>query len=563
MKRVQRYIIWSMVAAVWFLVQFSEGAEAQEKAEVSAELQRVALFKNGLGFFVARAQIPGGEEAFSVGPFAAAAHGTFWAACSGGVDLQSLIAKEIEREDDIEAISIAELLRANVGKEVKLYFSNKEEEAITGTIKSFADNRELPQPQPYAPGRVIDSGRNYGGWNAQQPNLMMVQTDQGLIAISPQNVRRVDFSDKEVQQSYEQKKKAVQLQVRLGKPVRNESMTLSYLAKGITWAPSYMVDISEADKARIAAKALIINEVCDLKDVTVSLVTGYPNLRFSDIVSPLAKKENLAQFLQALSKGESERGNLNVMSNVMRQSASYGPMGDMESVMPAYGAAQAGQVAEDLFYYPVEKVNLKKDEVGYYPLFTEAVPYKHIYQWQIPDYVNEEDYYRYDRRNRENEEQEVVWHSLRLDNTMKLPWTTAPAEIVKEGRILGQDILSYTPAKGKSTLKITRAVSLKAEQIEYETDRQRDVAQWYGSHYDLVTVKGELSVKNFMGKTVTVEISKKLSGEVKSSEPEAKVAKLARGLRRANTQNELTWTIELQPDEQKELNYIFEVYVRR
>jgi hypothetical protein len=150
-----------------------------------------------------------------------------------------------------------------------------------------------------------------------------------------------------------------------------------------------------------------------------------------------------------------------------------------------------------------------------------------------------------------------------MENTTKVPWTTAPAEIVKEGFILGQDTLNYTPSEGETTLRITQAVSVKAEQLELETERKRDAAQLYGYHYDLVTVEGKLSVKNFQAKAITLEVNKTLSGEVKSSQPEAKIESLARGLSRMNAIRKLTWTIELEPGESKEIGYVYEVYVRR
>ncbi|MBN2375165.1 MAG: DUF4139 domain-containing protein [Sedimentisphaerales bacterium] len=568
MKQAKVQLTQNVVIVAIVFLGLASAAPAQDTPDVSADLQQVALFKNGLGFFVAHAKIPSGTNSFTVGPFAAAVHGTFWAAYPPQVNLKSLIAHEVDTLEPIAAVSIAELLRANVGKSVQLFLNTDKDQLISGTIMSVAQERSIPQPDPYAPGHNIDSSNYYSGRNISQPNLMLVETEQGIVAVNPYNVQRVVIPDKNMQTSFQLKRKTTQLQLHLDQPVNNQALTLSYLAKGITWAPSYMVDITDPNNARLAAKAVIMNEVTDLENVAVSLVTGYPNLKFSDIVSPLAQKQDLAQFLLALTKGQSELGRDgrgNIMSNVMSQSVSgYGGIISLdESMMPAYGSAQPGQVAEDLFYYPVENVNLKKGQVGYYPLFTDEIPYKHIYQWQIPDYVNEGDYYRYNQPDQQKDLPEVVWHCLRLENSMNLPWTTAPAEIIKSGKILGQDILNYTPANSMTTLKITQAVSVKAEQIEYETDRKRDAAQWYGSHYDLVTVKGELAVKNFQDKAITLEITKKLSGEVKSSEPDAKVAKLARGLRRANSQSQLTWTINLTPSQQTKLNYTFEVYVRR
>jgi hypothetical protein len=234
------------------------------------------------------------------------------------------------------------------------------------------------------------------------------------------------------------------------------------------------------------------------------------------------------------------------------------------SVMPAYGAAEMGKTAEDLFLYPVEKVRLEKGEVGYFPLFTESVPYKHIYRWEIPDYVNPEgDYYYDQQRQQKKPEQQEVWHCIRLDNAMKMPWTTAPAEVVKDGVILGQDTLDYTPVKERGTVRITRAMNVKAEQIELEKDRKRDAAHYYNYNWDLVTVEGKLSVTNLQDKPITLEVTKMLSGDVNTMQPQAKVEKLAKMLRAVNANVKLTWTIELGAGEQKEMGYKYEVYVRR
>jgi hypothetical protein len=150
-----------------------------------------------------------------------------------------------------------------------------------------------------------------------------------------------------------------------------------------------------------------------------------------------------------------------------------------------------------------------------------------------------------------------------MENNTKVPWTTAPAETVKDDLILGQDTLKYTPQKSKTTLRITKAVSVKAEQTELEIARKREAETFYGKYFDLITVDGKLSVSNFQQKAITLEITKTLSGEVKSSEPAAAIEKLARGLYRMNGIVNLIWTVELEAGECKELNYKYDVYVRR
>jgi hypothetical protein len=560
MECIKRHYVLALVIGMSLSGPVCSILEAKE-AQPDVQLQQVSLFKNGLGFFVSQVTCPDKKNSFSFVPAAAPSHGTFWVSYPAKVKLESLNAKEIDAAETIEAATISELLKANVGGTVKLWCLEKEE-PIEGTIKCFSEDRARPRPDPYSPGRANYGERDYAP-PFSQSHLMVIETNKAEVAVDPATVRRAEFTGDKPKKSFVRKNKSMQLDVKLNAPAGGEKLIVSYLAKGITWAPSYMVDIADSNKARISAQAAVINEACDLNDVTVQLVTGFPNLQFADVVSPLALKEDLAQFLQALTRGQSERGSVSVMSNVMTQRAEFSGRA-REEMMPAYGAAQVGKVAEDLFVYPVKKVHLAKGQVGYLPLFTESVPYKHIYQWNIRDYIDEEERYSYEQRQRERSEpDEQVWHCLRLENTTKVPWTTAPAEIVQDGLILGQDTLNYTAVTGQATLRITQAVNVKAEQRELETDRKRDALQLYGDHFDLITVEGKLSVANFQQKAITVEITKTLSGEVKSSQPEAKSETLARGLRRMNALRKLTWTIELGPQETKPLSYIYEVYVRR
>jgi hypothetical protein len=535
---------------------------AEESAtEGKMELKQVSLFKNGLGFFVWEVTIPEKAKSFYIVPDAAASHGTFWVSYPPKVDVENVVAKEVEGKEQVEATTIIDLLKGNIGKNVKVYFSDKQDVAVEVKLLKVTEEPQKSPPNPYNPGIFI-SGEYPGYYGIR--NMVFLGTDEGQIAVSADRIVRVDFKDKEPAAKYEKKTSQMRLDISLKKAAGGQKITVSCLAKGATWAPSYMVDITEPNKARLAAKAEVMDEVCDLDGVDVKLVTGFPNLQFADIASPIAMKENLAQFLQSLIRGQSERGRADVTSNVMRQSMAVA--GDMAErrfglLMPEYGAAEIGKTAEDLFLYPVEKVRLAKGEVGYFPLFTETVPYKHIYRWEIPNYVNQEGgYYDQGRQQREPEQQEV-WHCIRLDNVMKLPWTTAPAEIVKDGVILGQDTLNYTPVKEKGTAKITRAMNVKAEQIELEKDRKRNAAQWYNTNWDLVAVEGKLSVTNYQDKPITLEVTKSLSGEVKAMQPEAKLEKLAKSLRMVNANIRLTWTIELAAGEQKEIEYTYEVYV--
>ena len=123
--------------------------------------------------------------------------------------------------------------------------------------------------------------------------------------------------------------------------------------------------------------------------------------------------------------------------------------------------------------------------------------------------------------------------------------------------------MAFTPQKGSTELKITQAISVNAEQNEYEIDRQRNAANFYGMPHDLVKVKGELLLTNFKPEAIKIKISKTLSGEILDAAKSPEVKKLAAGLRKVNPTSQLIWNAEVKSgkDNQLKLEYTYQVYV--
>jgi hypothetical protein len=524
---------------------------------VQTRLDRVALFKNGLGFFSRSAQLHAGQMQALVGPFAAPVHGTFWVSAPASAGLGSVVARQVNvKGETVQARDLGDLLRANVGKEVTVWTS-EEAAPIRGTILSFAPDRPfvIPLGEAYRLGATGDRGNSVIPWGRGE--YVLIKTADGVVGINAYTVARLNFLGGEVGHTFQTDTPGAELTVSLRSPKAGDALGVSYLAKGLTWAPSYLIDITDPKMARLSASAVIVNEAEDLIDTHVDLITGFPNLQFADVISPMGKKTDLAAFLQQLI-GQGPRPTAEVMmqrvtSNTLRADA-------WERRGPDYGAPMPGAAVEDLFFYPLERVTLKAGDTGYYPLFSLSVPYTHVYQWSIADYVSQSDYYA---RPQQPEAREVVWHSVRLTNTSKLPWTTAPAETTAEGQVLGQDTLDYTPAQAEVTVKITQAVSVKAEQNEIETEREREALRMYGDFFDRVTLQGTLRVTNYKDEAIGVEIEKTLSGEVKLSVPAAKVTTLAAGLARMNPTRKLTWRVGLKPGQTQEITYTYQALIRR
>ena len=79
----------------------------------------------------------------------------------------------------------------------------------------------------------------------------------------------------------------------------------------------------------------------------------------------------------------------------------------------------------------------------------------------------------------------------------------------------------------------------------------------------MITIEGELRIENFKDKPIAMEITKTFSGEFVSSTPDAQVQQLARGLKTMNPTTVLTWHLEVNPDEEKEITYRYTVLIRR
>ena len=531
-------------------------AKPARPAGLETSVVRVALFKNGLGFFVREGRLPVGTH-FTMATPVTPAHGTFWLSYPKDVVVKALVSREVEAQVQQPVVSMADLLTANVGREVTVTPMGEGTEPVTGRLLAVTAPEAASAPDPYAWGRQPAEPRY-----PQPARLALVASPAGTSAIEVGTIRQVTVAGGPAVMTLGRKAKRWELSCELAEPAAGKPVSASYLAKGITWAPSYVIDISDPKQARLSAKAEVINEAEDLQEVKVELITGFPNLRFADICDPLAGRETLGGFLGSLARGSSSSGQRgDITSNVMTQSAMYAPAAAPPPIMPDYGAGVSGKAVEDLFFYPLKGVTLGKWQTGYYPLFTAAVAYEQIYQWEIPDFVNQEDRYG-GREQEQRDRQEEVWHSIRLTNQGKMPWTTAPAQVVKEGRVLGQEVLDYTPAGAATTMRITRALGVKAEQAEYESNRERGAVQLYGWEYDRITVDGKMRVVNLKAEPITLEVVKNLSGEVKQTSPEAKVQRLSRGLRRMNPLHVLTWHLTLKPGEEKELAYTYVALIR-
>ena len=561
----RRYRLIFAAGVIAFLFCSSPVALAGDDKPQSAklEIEKLALFKNGLGFVVSNGELPSGARTVRIGQLPVPALGTFWVGYQKDVKLQSLVTsmEELEREDPVE--SIGQLLQMNVGRRVTVHTSDR---SIEGTIMAgpvIKDTRESPSPYFMSPREPRDASFPYQT-SPPSGNVLLMKTEKGIVALHPGLILRAEFADGEPVTTTRHKQKCPVMWMKLDTPAGGEKISVSYLARGITWVPAYLIDLSDSKIARFSAHAIVINEMIDLNNVKLQLVTGFPNLKFSGILSPMAKSQSLAEFLAALSGsgGRQDAADYRMLQQAVMVNSPALFDREESALAPGYSTATEGEVAEDLYFYPVKNLTLKKDETAWIPLFTAEMPYKHIYTWKIKDFVDNDDHYRAEREAQDRKPGEEIWHSCRLTNTLNMPLTTASAQFITNDELTGQDVCYYTAPKAETTIRISKALNLIAEQAEIEVDRKRDVSVFHGYHYDLVKVQGELRIRNRLTKQVNVEISKELSGEVLEKGPNSTDTKTAAGLKKVNPKHLLKWSIDLKPDGEQKITYVYQVYIR-
>ena len=556
------FAVQVLLAAVMVLAVCSFSSAADESSTIT-KTKSIAAFKNGLGFFLreGEAVLKDGWAVSEVVP--AAALGTYWVGSpKSGVSIERLIATQDEETITVPAITVQEMLKSNIGKNVKITGSDGKT-IIEGKIISVPDDRKPELDRPTYP--VTTTLLPYS--NA---SLVLIQTQTGTVAIEKHRIGQIEFEGP-ANTDFASKQVVKRFRFKVSGAKDKAPITIGYLQKGVSWSPAYLVELIDDKNARITMQGLLINDVEDIDGAEVYFVVGYPNFMFADTQSPLTLTQSIADFVQGLG---AERSSNSIYSQSVEaysgrtsdySYAAKGPAGPAPAFGYSAGKETPGAQEEDLFLYHMKDVSLKKGERAYYTVFTADVPYEHVYEWNVPDTSNVQSsgYVSNSQQNDQKPVDEQVWHKLKLTNTSKFPWTTAPGMAMSKGQPLAQDMLSYTSMGAKGDLKLTVATDISAKKSESEKSREKASGEIYNNYnYLKVTSDGKLTIKNFKSKAVTVTVNKTLTGEVVSSSSGGTVDKTTEGIKAANPTSVITWEVPLKAGEEKILDYTYFTLIR-
>ena len=549
----QKSIISNLVFLIILLftsfIFMTTSAQTNNKKE-----QRVAVFKNGTGFFFNPLTLKAEREGEQKGKFVIkslpeALFGTFWF-YTNGKPISSLKSYESEEEVETEKVTnLSEMLYANKGQNVEIVLKDETEKnnEIVGTIQDVN----------------LKSGMIF---------LETTKPKIGFMAFIISEIKAISFP-KRPTTNYSPLKNQRIIEVEIDKANTQENVEMAYLQRGIGWLPSYLVHLKDDKKAQIVLRAELVNDAEDIKDATLSLVVGVPSFKYDNLISPFVSNQSLEYFLNKLnssSRNNYERRNAAMSNRITAQSiAAYD---DME--MDVYGGGRntediETQSQEDLFFYTRKGVSLPKGGRALYSLFNEEVNYKHIYEVELAQNNGYNVVYK-----QESEQRNDVYHSLELKNSTDFPWTTGTAMVTqpkktKEGtvtttsepQVLSQDMLKYTAKTSKSILRLTVAPDIVVKDNEQETERETD-SKKKKIVYDLVTATATIEVKNYKDKEVNLKISRTVIGEMLKTDAEWETKKRP-NYYAINSVNDIIWELQLKKGESKTIMYSYQFYVRK
>lgn len=480
-----------------------------------------SLFKNG--YAMVSREIPvTGSGTITITDLPHGTLGTFWISTSDGVKVDRVVATNRDESVDVNAASLSEVLELNKGKTVTLALKDADKnlgETVVGTILSVTD-------------------------------VIVMKTDRGMFTFPRGYVSSIQSASGEL--LYSRKVKSAKRVLTMHVPTNTPGKIFMLdMEPGMSWIPSYAVDISDPKKLTLTAKATVVDDTATLDDVEVKFVTGFPNLLWLGIEDPLLGGPAQMQFNAMLNAAAPTAATQMLQNAPMREHLG------VDLNIPTGGTG--GFDAEDLFFYKQPHVSLKPGDRSYYILFQAESTYDHLYTLDLLDLVaNNVDYIQRDDLPLD------VWHSIKFKNTSGQPLTTGPATMLKEGESLGQDLLKYTSRGEDALIRMSKALDVHAEQSEEEVTRERGaIKNTYNQNvYDLVTLKGTIEIHNGKSEEVKMKISKDLTGEIVTADNNPKIVKTAKGLKDVNPRQHLEWTPQIASGKSITITYSYKLYVR-
>jgi len=492
----------------------------------------VAVFKNGLGFFVREGEAEMHDGWCMARQIPPAAFGTLAIYAKNEHEVVDIVGAgpgEVVEFDDRDAPTDAKSKRTRLAAATNLKIELK--------YKQKGEERT-------AAGRLVSIG----------PRFAVLDTGKHSVAVPVEGIRRMQILELPLRLHVAQERSSRSSDA---KSVEKTTLGMAYLRKGITWIPDYTLKVLDHQTAELTLRGTLVNEAEHLVHTDVHLVVGVPHFKHTQYMAPIA----IGQVIRTI--GAAVAGNMPgvVMSQAVmsraaivsnaRTAPQFGAGNVVEAPVPvdagdlnkALGDLPqlGGAAATDYTVYTKRDVTLRRGEKAIITLFTRKIKYSHIYRWSPPGRME---------------------HSLVLHNSTDTPWTTGPCLALSDERPLSEDLLHYTPKGGRTELPVTTAINVAHEKSEREIERKLKVHSparhvWL----DLVTLEGKLQLRNFEKRDVHIVITNPVPGKTIEATDGGAISVDPTKLKLLERCGSVGWDVALKAGEKKTLTYQYERYV--
>ena len=598
----------SCVLAVLVLSNFACGQAAplvgggpeatSAKPSPSLPVREVTVFKDGHAYVLHEGKMPVENGQVVLDYLPTPMLGTFWSySADEKVKLAGVTASQRVVSLDRTALSLRDLLEANIGAEVTVIESplgqKDEAQRYDATIQGMPEQSSQELDRTAAPGTPPAL--------PIKGDLILLKTETGVKAVPIGRIQEVLFKGGKVQTVGKAAafRNCLRLKLDFGKdkPAAEAKVGMMYVQKGFRWIPSYRVSIDGKGQAKVQMEATLINELTDLDDATVHLVIGVPSFAMKDTIDPIAMQQTLASLSQYFRPDQRMGGQQ--FSNAMQSQISsndtrYTENAPQEPAPADLGpAVPGGGKVEDLYVFPLTHVTLRKGQRMVVPVgepFT--APYKDVYTLDLPATPPQEVFQSFGNPQKAEVAKLLaapkVMHKIRLTNSTASPFTTAPAMILSEGKLVAQSLMLYTMPGGSVDLSVTAALDVGVRKSDQEAKREHNAATLEKEVFARVSLEGTVTLLNRKKEALEVEVVRNVIGNIDKADNDGKVQMLnvledeaslslmqgeayptwwswyswPHWWSRFNGMGRVTWKVKLEAGQKVELKYTWNYYWR-
>ena len=369
------------------------------------------------------------------------------------------------------------------------------------------------------------------------PEYVVLESDGQSYAVPLEGIKKMQILERPVR---------VHVAGNGPQPPAKTTLGMAYLRKGVTWIPEYTLKVLDDTNAELTLRGTLINEAEDLIHCDVNFVVGVPHFLHTDYLAPVAVGQAIRTIGTAVAPRE-------VMTQMMNRAALAtdttvgvvdrpvgGAVRDVRDVLGNLPQME-GAGGADFTVYAKKDLTVRRGEKAIVTLFVKRIKYSHLYRWFAP---------------------EPLQHFLVLHNQTDTAWTTGPCLAVSQGSPLSEDLLKYVPKEGQGELPVTTAINVAQDQKESEVDRKLKAHEPSHQFFvDLVTLEGELKMRNFEKTPITVIVTAPLPGKPLSASHDGMVSLKTTKLQLLERAGTVQWKLKLEPGETKAVTYRYERYV--